>query len=273
MGKKTGVFLILIFIGIGIISATDTEVIIHTVPGHKAMISFLNPVETYSLIESFHYVSNPDGDIKFVFSTTKEEFKVAVWISKDGIQITNKKFDRIFKSGEKLELEVYPSWYVPQQNKNDSLNQSNQESDFLKNNSSESLNWVENSSEESLRYQEKKVTAFSISEGKLSLNIRILYYFFGLFGIAILFFLGYKKVKRIKKPKNSEIKVTKLSELKPISPDVVEQEKKIEEAKKKIEEAERELRIIKNKEKIEEVKKRLIEDEKELIRLRNETQN
>jgi hypothetical protein len=283
MEKKFVLILFILLILGSFASATDTQIIIHTIPGYKAMISFLNPGYSYSLIESFHYTANNDGDIKFVFSTNKDEFDVAIWLSKDGVAVTNKRFDETFNAGEKLELEIYPKWYTPPVNNiTDVTDIPNITSDEVNEIISGEETNESNAEKETLGEtsenpeKDRKVTALSIENGKVSISARIFYYVLGLIAIVIIIFLSIKEAKRGRFKKTSkpkEIKVTKLSEMneakKSSSNSVEEQEKRIAEAKKKIEEAETELRKMKNEDKIAEVKKRLIEDEKELMRLRS----
>jgi hypothetical protein len=271
---KVKIFFILSLILIlgSIVSAADSNVVVKTIPGYKAYIRFIDPASS-SYLNSFTYTANTKGEIKFVFSTTKDKFDVKIWLSKDGVPIINKEFDETFNAGEDLVLEIYPVWYVPPQinatNQTNATTASVNETSPVVNETDSNQTGQIDSGE--IPKKDKKVTALSVQDGRISINTNIIYYILGLAVIAVILFFSAKEIKkhRTKKP-SQEIKVTKLSDFNKSKQETVEeQEKRIASAKMKIEEAEIELRKMKNEDKIAEVKKRLIEDEKELIRLRS----
>lgn len=276
---------VLTLIIVPIVSAADSEVIIKTIPdtAYKAQISFLVPDSTYSLIESFHYNPNTKGEIKFTFTTSRDDFDVKIWLRLDGETIMTERFED-FQAGAPVNIEMYPAWYTPPVEETPVINETN-ETTTETNQTNETVQEVVETTEESTPIEEVKsdkerVTAFSVQDGKVSIAPKGFLYILGLIVLAVLIFIGVKyshhiekALKEGNKKEKKEIKVRKMSEMnQKKSTRLKDQEEKIEKAKKMIEDAQEEINKMKNpnQSKIDEIKRRLIEDEKELMRLRKE---
>jgi hypothetical protein len=281
---KVKIFLILsLLLLLGSVSATDTNVLIKTLPGYKAQISFLNPGYAYSLINSYHYTANTNGDIKFVFSSTKDKFDVKIWLTLDGVAITNKKFNDTYTAGQDITLEIYPAWYKPSTNTTNETNTTSTTSSTTTNQTNvtttPTLTNTTNQTNttifsEIVNTKDKKVTALSIEDGKLSITPKIIYYVLGLIVIAMIIIFtvkGIKKDKGVSSYAGDNIRIKKLSEFKKEKQvlNLKDEEKRIASAKRKIEEAESELRQMRNQDKIIAAERKLAEDQRELARLKS----
>jgi len=114
MNQKKFLAFLIVLVVIPFALAADTKVTVQTLPDHDVDVSILKPTGTYSLIESFHKKSDPNGTISITFSTTETEFYARVWLKKDNSIIEYKKFESGFEVGEPLSLEIYPEWYLKQ---------------------------------------------------------------------------------------------------------------------------------------------------------------
>ena len=285
MVKKIFFSLVVFFLLIQLISATDTPIKIKTMPFHEVQLTIFDPEVTSSLsiFERFIGFSDMYGDAVFLFSSDEPSFGAAVFIKKDNVKIISKEFSGPYTSGEPLYLELAPSNFELIETPTDkTINQS--ENQTLVNetaiNTNNSINNSINNSAEIVALENTSVAgegnnqtiiglAISGSEGIFSPPK--VYFLMGIAGIIILYFLiNFFKIRGLKEPK--EIKVTRLSELqerRKYNSQKTDRER-IEEAEKKIIDAQEEIKMIKHAERINDVKKRLIHDEKELIRLRNE---
>lgn len=267
MVKKLTLILTIFILLVQLISAVDTEITVKTLPGHKIMISALNPGEGYSLINSFHKDSGPTGEVSIILSSTVNYFDVAVWVKKDNQVILYKKFENGYPSGTPIVLELYPEWYVKEEVNNLSLEENTTISS--ENISSENITINETAVilEEKTEQQNPSLGGSVIfGEGFFSNNK--IYYGIGIIALlAIITIFAIKIKNRSKEPR--EIKIRKLSDIQAEKKEKFQYAKKIiENAEKKINEAQEEIRSIKNKGKIEEVKNKILEYEQELARLR-----
>jgi hypothetical protein len=287
---------ILVFILIPITNAQETEVTIHTLPNHEALIRILHPdYDSLYVLDNFKYISNTNGNIVFTFESSRQTFDIGIVLSKNGEKVGDKRFEGTFTSGYPVEVEYYPgeeddSSNVPVAETSNETNETQTnvtETSSEVNQTNETLETLSETTEqettpiEEVRAEKEKVTAFSIHDRRISIAPKGFLYILGLVVLIILIFVGIKNShhieKKLKEGKGSnkkEIKIKKMSDLnKKKSERLKDQEEKIEKAKKMIEEAQEEINKMKNpnQAKIDEVKKRLIEDEKELIRLRRES--
>ncbi len=272
-----------------VVTAMETSVTVHTVPGYKAMIRFLNPDYEYSsVLESFHYTANTNGDIIFTYETSRDDFDMDIWLTLEGEKMGNKRFDETFDTGFAIDVEFYPSWYTPPVKETPEVNGTNEtEEAVVETIATETEEAIEEVTQiEEVKADKERVTAFSVQDGKVAISPKGFLYIFGLVILAILIFIGIKhthhiekKIKEVKEGRGSkkkEIKIRKMSEMnKNKSGRLKDQEEKIEKAKEMIEEAQEEINKMKNpnQNKIDEIKKRLIEDEKELMRLRKDARD
>ena len=277
MVKKIFFSLAVFFLLMQVVSATDTPIKIKTMPFHEVQLTIFDPEVTSSLsiFERFIGFSDMYGDAVFLFSSDEPSFGAAVFIKKDNLKIISKEFSGPYTSGEPLYLELAPSNFElietpTDKTVNQSENQTLVNETAINTNNSAEIVAIENTSIAGESNNQTMIgLAISGSEGIFSPPK--VYFFMGIAGIIILYFLiNFFKIRGLKEPK--EIKVTRLSELqerRKYDSQKTDRER-IEEAEKKIIEAQEEIKMIKNAEKINDVRKRIIHDEKELIRLRNE---
>ena len=277
MVKKIFFSLVVFFLLMQVVSATDTPIKIKTMPFHEVQLTIFDPEVTSSLsiFERFIGFSDMYGDAVFLFSSDEPSFGAAVFIKKDNLKIISKEFSGPYTSGEPLYLELAPSNFElietpTDKTVNQSENQTLVNETAINTNNSAEIVTLENTSVAGESNNQTMIgLAISGSEGIFSPPK--VYFFMGIAGIIILYFLiNFFKIRGLKEPK--EIKVTRLSELqerRKYDSQKTDRER-IEEAEKKIIDAQEEIKMIKHAERINDVKKRLIHDEKELIRLRNE---
>lgn len=257
--KKFGFFVFLFVFLIPFISSADTQVTIKTVPNHNVDISFLRHAQGYSLIESFHKTSGTNGNVSLVFSTSEEKFDVRVWIKKDNEIIVYKKFEEGYVSGNPLELEVYPEWYLEQLEIENEMKAKNAETpsetenlSVLKNvsenqkNATSNKTIVENAEENSS--SSEGITGFFVSV-KEGISKKTIYYAGAFVLLIALFAIGFFTARKIRNyfPSGNYggVKIRKLS-------DRIKEEQKanleiIEAAEKRIKEAQEEIEKIKGK--------------------------
>ena len=277
MVKKIFFSLVVFFLLMQVVSATDTPIKIKTMPFHEVQLTIFDPevISSLSIFERFIGFSDMYGDAVFLFSSDESSFGAAVFIKKDNVKIISKEFSGPYTSGEPLYLELAPSNFElietpTDKTVNQSENQTLVNETAINTNNSAEIVTLENTN---VAGESNNLTmiglAISGSEGIFSPPK--VYFLMGIAGIIILYFLiNFFKIRRLKEPK--EIKVTRLSELqerRKYDSQKTDRER-IEEAEKKIIEAQEEIKMIKHAERINDVKKRIIHDEKELIRLRNE---
>ena len=286
MGRKILLILCVLALILAPISAVDTEITIKTIPDYKiAPISFIVPGSTYSVIESFHYTANKEGEAKFVFTTSRDDFDIKIWLKLDGETMLVKRYNDTFDAGTPLVLEAYPDWYVSTttEAKNETINETNETeaaNETVENITEAIATATEEPEEkttqiEDVKSNRERVTAFSVQDGKLAISAKGFLYLFGLVILAVLIFIGIKHSHNIEKAfkgnKKKDIKIIKAGEInKNKSEKLKDQEEKIDKAKSMIEDAQKEIDKMKNpnQSKIDEIKRRLIEDEKELMKLR-----
>ncbi|MBI2043449.1 hypothetical protein HYT25_03605 [Candidatus Pacearchaeota archaeon] len=280
-------FLTALFI-IPFISAADTTITIQTLPNHDVDISVLRPIEGYSLIESFHKTSNSNGTVSVTFSTEESEFYARVWIKKDNVIITYKKFEEGYPSGTPLTLEVYPEWYLKQKQIEASGNFADADSEtettvLIEDEEDTSAGEEANAKAETQNKSDllSKITGFTLF--KEGTSRKLIYYIVG--GFALLIALGTTGFVIMKRrgihfhfPKK-QIRITKLSDKLKEGKQKKEQKDKdddeLAQAEAKLKELQEHIQELKSKpkmsdreKKIAAAKKRLMRDEKRLMKLR-----
>lgn len=243
--EKKGIFafsLLMLFM-VSVVSAADTEIVVKTLPDHTVDIYALRVGEAYSLIESFHKVSDSNGSASIVLSTSEPEFNLKIDVRKDNTKIVSERFNETYTSGESVNVELYPEWYLEQlaieQSGNfadDDLSIENDSSESNKNetpiNDSSSLNKTEEKSQDS-----NAITGFFTSlREKIPKNT--LYYSIAFVLLIGVFYAGFSFLRKRRdhrepaEPKG--VKVTKLSELTAKKDLLDDAEKKIGELQEQI---------------------------------------
>lgn len=275
MRSRNYFFILVLVLSLTFVSSMklDTTIKVDTAPNFNVTISIKDTAGYYHFATKD---SGADGSVLLGFTLETSSYELATFTLKrfgDDDPAYFKRFDdEPYSTGDFVELEIYPKWYTPPEPENETL------VTIPENNTSENttqeiaLNETETTNVTSPKNKDHKLTAFSVSDGELRINGRVLLYALGLIfiGIFILLFIRWER----KKPKQEKkIKITKLSEFQQINNEgIKQQEDKIEQAKKMLQQAQEELKKLKdpNMNKIEQAKKKLIEDQKELMKLREE---
>ncbi len=266
MRLKTYFFIFLLIASITTISAIEINTNIKVnAPANYTVHAAVKDSSGY-----WHHVKKDigkSGNALIGFSIETLSYKLTLNLIKDGETVYTERFEEPFSTGEFQEFDFYPVWAPKPEPQNETINETevnetNETSEILLNETNQT----------SKKKNKDKVTAFSVSDGVISINGRMILYTLGIIILAILVFLFIRWEKN-KPKKEKKIRITKLSEIQEKSNEQIKgQEDKIEQAKKMLQEAQEELKKLKNKnsDKIEQAKKKLIEDQKELMRLREE---
>jgi len=272
MRPKLFIFILLLVVPIAAVSAMEmpTSIKVNTVPDFNVTVSIRDTSGYYHFQTKD---SGEDGSVLIGFEIESSSYDlISMTLKRAGqSEVTHfKRFeDESYITGEFVERDFYPSWYTPPETEQGNETETSNETTEMNSTTNETLEGTENVTATN---GEQKLTAFSISDGEVKINGRILLYTLGIIVLVVLIILFIRWEKR-KPKKEKKIKVTKLSEVKQKNDDDIKaQEEKIENAKKMLQEAQEELKKLKDPSlnKIEQAKKKLIEDQKELLRLRNE---
>lgn len=299
MRRKILLSVLFLFVIISFASASiPTTIVINTAPNHSLMIRMYNP-GTVEVLESMYKNSDEMGKLIISFDSPADEYDLEMWLKNPSTNTydsdyAHERFEETFTAGEGAELNLYPEWYHLDEFEN--LTKTNtaevyanatagvETNETIQNNSTnETIEIPETiaSTENKNNKTKEKVTALSISDGKVSISGNILYYVGGIIVLAVLIiiFLRWNR-KRNQYPREPKpVKVVKLSEItqqvRKDDNEIKSQEDKIEAAKKMIRDAEEQIKRARNPnyDRIEAAKRKLIEDERELMRLRREARS
>ena len=267
MIKKLVLVLAVCFLLLQVVSATETEIKVKTLPFHEVQVAIMDfSGGGSSTLYRFINNSNEYGDINFTYSSNELDFHLIVFIKKNNERVIHKQFKEIYIAGDPIYIELAPAGFefietpVPV---NETLNAT-----------------IDNSTIESNETETEIIVDANVTENKFAiagfvvfgeeglLSKKVIYYFFGIIVFLIIVFFALKVLKKkLRNSKNSgdkgDVGVGKGRS----------KEETIEDAERKIKEAREEIEEIKNENKIRDAKKKIIEDEKELIRLRKEKDN
>lgn len=269
MRRNIILILVVVLLLANFVAATETTIKVKTLPYVNVNLN-IKESGSNEVFENGRFNANSDqyGDVTFIFSSSVPVFNIGYFVKDDtDMKVASGKLENQDAGGE-IYLEAVPDGFqiietpsleteenITEEVANETIEESIEEEEIL--------DEVETKKDKK-KEDKEKVTALSISDGSLSINIRILYY---VLGILVIGGLVFYFLKRKKSPK--EIRIKKLSELKKDKAERIdEQEKVIKEAEDKIENARKELKKIRNEDKISELKKKLVEDEKALMKLR-----
>ncbi len=259
-----GFFVLIVLISF--ISATETQIIVKTLPEHRVHISVLRTGQVYSLIESFHKDSGTSGELTVTISTSEGNFNIGVWVKKDNVDIVSKKFEDEFPVGTPITLEVYPDWYAPPK-KGPVLNETNSSNNQSSENITNESNLQAETNPEETDTNNSQLTGLVTSEKSSIFSKKTIYYTGGIIGFFIVSFVVFLFIKN-RQPSTKEITIKKLSELKENKGDKIGYDLRIiEDAERKIKEAQEEINKLKNEEKIKELKNKVEDYQKEINRL------
>jgi len=297
--KSLMIFLVGIFL-LQFALAVDTTVTIYTLSNHDLFIQFLNPGVAFPAIKSINEKSGLKGETSVVFSSDVDEFELAIWVKKNNDVIVYEKFDQVFSVGESISLDLYPEWYliendventitlgneVIQLNSTNTTTEGNETSTTnitlnTTNLTDTTLNTIDltEANETNLTGEEnnasktkKGISGFFTFEKKGVFSLKTIFYTLGVILILIALFYVFKFIQSNRFRK---IRVTKLSDM--TSGEKSEENdsegdsninKIIKDAERKIKKAQEELDGLKKESKIKEIKKKLEQDKKELREL------
>jgi len=283
--KKIFLTLIIFFLALQIVSATDTIINVKTIPYHTVQLTTFDPSSiSFITFERFEGISDKYGDISFTFSSNEVSFKAIAFIKKYGEKVADKKFSQAFPTGQDTYLEIIPAGYTKVETPiiNESANSQKTPIEFVENTTETTSNeTIEETIIEEEPVEETKITKTGfvlLGEGGILSIKKIAYLSIIIFLLLTMSFFGVRKLKKISENKApKEIVIKKLSEVEKEKDEekAKTNQERLEEAERKIIEAQEEIKRIKSQsnakaEKIKKAKEKLIEDQKELMRLRNE---
>jgi hypothetical protein len=269
------IFLILCF---QLISATETNIKIKTVPFKNVNVNALS--SSMEVYERFNKDADEYGDVSFLFSADVPMFDLTIFVKdiETGRKVAYVKLEHQM-AGEDIYAEVVPEDFViiktpGEENETPVENLTEEENTGLdENNTNDSLIASQEEPDEKSKISGQVVSIFG---GDIKLTNLLLY---ALGGIVLLTagFFTVKKVRKIKKRKgkvngkkgNKEIRVKKLSELREEQKDTPENYYGIlSETQRKLEQTQKELNQFKNQERIKEIESKIQRDQQELKKLK-----
>ncbi len=285
--KKIFFSLVILFLCFHLISATDTQIEIKTVPNMN--VNVLAVSSSFEVYERFNANADQYGDVSFIFSSDISRFGLTIFIKdpQDNSKVAYKNVVNQM-AGSAIYLEVVPEGFkiieTPSEKPVVEENQT------IKSVSTETLDNLsigteaekanETSTSEETNEEGTKILGWVVFGEDSSLK-NIILYIIGLIVLIVIIFFTFKKFRKRK----SKIKVKKLSdwmeEKKEIKKESNSKDSKdpessdeynrvIEEAQRKIEEAQKEINNLKNKGKIKAAEEKLKRDEQELKELKGE---
>jgi hypothetical protein len=115
-GVLLGVFsvaLVLVML-VSLVSATDTEIKIKTLPYHRVYLNVIEPVDAYfQVIDKFNEFSGSVGEVAFTFSDDKHTQAKFLVIVKQGDTTAIREETDAYALGGSVELEFLPEGYKP----------------------------------------------------------------------------------------------------------------------------------------------------------------
>ena len=266
--------LVVSFFLISLVSATDTEIKIKTLPYHEVHLTILDSSSSdFHALDRFRENADEYGDVSFIYSSDEYFFDLAVLVKNGEKRVISERFSNNYAAGEPIYLEVVPENFEIIETPTNETAEEN-----LTINETEEINETEDiATNENAEKKEFKITGFLSllfgDEGFFSK--RIVYY--GAGGVIVLLLIGFVsvKIKRKRAKKSRENRDEKSDEIKEKKEDIKGKKERIqsnkeliEDAERKIKEAQEEIRKVRNEDRITEAKKKIIEDERELMKLR-----
>ena len=268
MVKKIALFFLVVVL-FSLVSALPTDINIKTLPYHNVLVTVS---QDSAVLERFKGSSDYFGDISFTYSSTLRTFDVFVQVDTlGGERVYGPEYYPAQKSGEKLQVDLYPSDYVfpalPNKTEKAPVENVSVDSNATSSDNSTDVAAITITGEASKDSESKTnfFTNFAIVDenGKMNSSFKIILYIIGaVIILSIIFFL----IKRFGKKDNygkishtDNVQVKKLSEVVSERKDREKNPNKeeISVAERKLREAQIELNRAKNKDKIDALKKEL----------------
>lgn len=260
--RKIFLFLVISVLCFQLISATETNIHIKTVPFMN--VNVLVQSASFELYQRFNADADKYGDVSFIFSSDKTEFGLNVYVKdlSDNSKVASEEIKNL-NAGHDVSLEVVPEGF--------NIIETPGEENIPTENLTSANNSANDSSNESL------LTASEQSQGQPDIHGQVVFgensslkkiiiYVVGAIVLALIIFFIIKMIKKRK----GEIKITKLSDWKEEQKDSTPGQYYgvLEDTQKKLEETQRELSAVKNQERIKETEEKLRRDAQELRSLR-----
>lgn len=275
------IFSSVVLLLVGLVSAVDTQVDIETFPNHNIMVSSLAPDSVYSLIESYHGISDSNGKYSLtVASGSNSEFDLGVWVKNGNELVISKRF-KLVTAGIPITIKMLPGDVSLTPTSEIKVNDTEENATVV--GETEVINETANDTTAApVDTNSKGITGLATDEAgsKSTFSNSLIYIIAGVLVVgAVLFVL----VPRLKMRSNSYesavgtpkkgLKIKKMSEKIKEVKEVNKQQnlddykKAIINAESKIKEAQVEIKKLKNVEKAEELKKKIEKDQEELRKL------
>ncbi len=267
MVKKLALFFFVI-VFFSLVSALPTDVKIKTLPYHSVIVTIS---KDSSVLERFKGSSDYFGDISFTYSATIQTFDVFVQVDTlAGERVYGPEYYPDQRSGDKLQVDLYPSDYVfpvlPNKTVENLVENASFDSNSTDSNTSDTATiTITGEASKEVGNKTNFFTNFAIIDenGEMNPSFKVILY---ILGVVILLLIIFFLVKRFGKRENygkisyeDNVQVRKLSEVVAEKKDREENPNKeaILSAERKIQEAQAELNRAKNRDKIEALKKEL----------------
>jgi hypothetical protein len=252
--RKIFLFLAIFVVCFQLVSATNTNIHIKTVPYMNVNVL----VVSSSLVQYDRFNANADryGDVSFVFSSDKTDFGLGIYVkdNQDNSKLASESLKGL-KAGEDISVVVVPEGFkiIPTPTMEN-----------VSNTSTETPIPESNISNEPSADQ-SGIHGFAVSSGNSNFKNMVIYIIGAIVLALIIFFI----VRKMRKGK-SEIRVKKFSDWKEEQKDATPNQYYgvLEETQKKLEETQKELNAVKNQDRIKETEEKLRRDAQELRNLR-----
>jgi len=266
---------VLIFI-IGIVSAVGTDIKIKTLPNYKVSI-FVYPNEKFSLINSFHIMSDGTGIAQVTHSSEHSKIDILVKVTKDGKNVLDPSKFEGYDAGTpvyiRYDFDEKNGEYSEIEKKNET--EVNVTEDPVEEAVGEEPIVEETSEKEEIAGLNPPATGGVVSDGDGGFFSWMIYGGIGLLlivGLVVLFIWkssGFESMRGVPSPpKNPASKSAVPTISTPTTTNQVFSSEEITKLENKLEETQREIRMLKNKEKIREAEDRVRQDSLELDKLR-----
>jgi hypothetical protein len=258
--RKIFLFLAIFVVCFQLVSATDTNIHVKTVPYMNVNVL----VVSSSLVQYDRFNANADryGDVSFVFSSDKTDFGLGIYVkdNQDNSKVVSESLKGL-KAGEDISVVVVPEGFKVIETPGENISNVSAETSMPESNiSNESLLAASEPSAD-----QSGIQGLAVSSGNSNFKNIAIYVVGAIVLILIIFFI----VRKTRKGK-SEIKVKKFSDWKEEQKDATPGQYYgvLEETQKKLEDTQRELNSIKNQSRIKETEEKLRRDAQELRSLR-----
>ena len=241
-----------------------TEINVKTLPEHKVSIFVLEPAEVYTLLESYHVVSDSSGIVTVSYSENINKVNIKVKVTKDGQEVLLHDFEDM-DTGGSLYLQVIPGSVL--ENYREVEEKEAQDAAAQAEAAAAEAAILENQAEqtdEAPAGGDAGVTGFAVSDVVPKFS-NMTYFIVGGIILALVVVVFVLKSGAL----SSIVKKDPAFDYKKVNPERGEMDKELENAERRIREAETEIAKLRNKDKIALAEKKLEADRADLDKLRS----